>query len=371
MRTGEQKPQMPEAAIELKDVTKRWGDTTAVDTVSFAVEAGTFVVLLGPSGCGKSTTLRMIAGLDDVTSGRVLINGEDLTNSQPAERKISMVFQSYALFPHLNVRENILFGLKVRKVPARDQENRLAEVADLVGLSDLLDRKPAQLSGGQRQRVAVARAVIAENPICLMDEPLSNLDAKLRHEMRVELRALQQRLKMTVVYVTHDQTEAMSMADKVILMRAGQIEQSGTPGELYEMPATTFSASFIGTPPMNLIKLERGLDGAVLAGTDGPPVTSAASGDFILGLRPEDVSLDGAGGIRAEVQSCDYLGADTIVSVTCGGQDALIRASGRCPLEAGDAVMLSWPQEAAHLFDAETGHRTTDAEALPVAASDP
>ena len=217
----------------------------------------------------------------------------------------------------------------------------------------------------------MARAVIAENPICLMDEPLSNLDAKLRHEMRVELRALQQRLKMTVVYVTHDQTEAMSMADKVILMRAGQIEQSGTPGELYEMPATTFSASFIGTPPMNLIRLESGRDGAVFAGTDGPPVTSAGSGDFILGLRPEDVSLDSAGGIRAEVQSCDYLGADTIVSVSCGGQDALIRASGRCPLAAGDAVMLSWPQEAAHLFDAETGRRSSDAEPLSVATPDP
>ena len=256
------------SAIELRGVTKSWPGTVAVDNVSFNVEEGSFVVLLGPSGCGKSTTLRMIAGLEDVSEGAVFINGEDMTNATPAERQVSMVFQSYAIFPHLNVRENILFGLKVRKVLPADQEARLAHVADLVGLTELLDRRPAQLSGGQRQRVALARAIIAENPICLMDEPLSNLDAKLRHEMRVELRALQRRLGMTVVYVTHDQTEAMSMADQVILMHAGRIEQVGTPDDLYDRPATTFTASFIGTPPMNLITLASGRSGAVIAGTN-------------------------------------------------------------------------------------------------------
>lgn len=355
-------------AIEMRGVSKTWGDTLAVDDVSFAVEAGTFVVLLGPSGCGKSTTLRMIAGLEDVGDGSVLINGDDLTRAAPAERRISMVFQSYALFPHLDVRENILFGLKVRKVPAAERAARLAKVADLVSLSELLDRKPAQLSGGQRQRVAVARAIIAENPICLMDEPLSNLDAKLRHEMRVELRALQQRLEMTVVYVTHDQTEAMSMADKVILMRNGQIEQTGTPEDLYETPATTFTASFIGTPPMNLINLDETDSGAVLAGSNGPVVVGNGPGKWILGVRPEDVSLTDSDGIRAEVVSCDYLGADTIVATSCQGQEILVRATGRCPLNAGDTIGLTWLQSAAHVFDADTGKRTSDVQPLSIAA---
>ena len=244
------------AAIQLIRVTKTWGRTVAVRDISFEVEEGSFVVLLGPSGCGKSTTLRMIAGLDDVTSGRVLIGGEEMTGAPPAERRVSMVFQSYALFPHLNASENILFGLKARKVAKAEQRDRLVRVAEMVGLADLLDRKPAELSGGQRQRVALARAIIAENPICLMDEPLSNLDAKLRHEMRVEIRALQQRLGMTTVYVTHDQTEAMSMADQVVLMRDGAIEQQGPPAALYDLPETVFAAGFIGTPPMNLLKVE-------------------------------------------------------------------------------------------------------------------
>ena len=215
------------STIELAGVTKAWGGTVAVDDVSFTVEEGSFVVLLGPSGCGKSTTLRMIAGLETVSAGRVLIAGRDVTDMPPSERNISMVFQSYALFPHLDVAENIVFGLKVRKPPAAERNDRLARVAEIVGLSELLDRRAAQLSGGQRQRVALARAIIAENPICLMDEPLSNLDAKLRHDMRGEIRSLQQRLGMTVVYVTHDQSEAMSMADKVILLRDGRIAAAG------------------------------------------------------------------------------------------------------------------------------------------------
>ena len=244
------------AAIDLIHVTKTWGATVAVRDVSFEVGEGSFVVLLGPSGCGKSTTLRMIAGLDDVTSGKVLIGGREMTGAPPSERRVSMVFQSYALFPHLNAGENIVFGLKARKVAKAEQRARLVRVAEMVGLTDLLDRKPAQLSGGQRQRVALARAIIAENSICLMDEPLSNLDAKLRHEMRVEIRALQQRLGMTTVYVTHDQTEAMSMADQVILMRDGTVEQQGPPAVLYDHPETVFAAGFIGTPPMNLLALE-------------------------------------------------------------------------------------------------------------------
>ncbi|MGI9383962.1 MAG: ABC transporter ATP-binding protein [Methyloligellaceae bacterium] len=355
-------------AIALAEVTKAWGPTVAVREVSFSVEQGTFVVLLGPSGCGKSTTLRMIAGLEDVSSGRVLIDDADMTFAPPSRRHVSMVFQSYALFPHLDVRENILFGLKVRKVERAEQEARLARVAKMVGLSELLDRKPAQLSGGQRQRVAVARAVIAENPICLMDEPLSNLDAKLRHEMRVELRDLQQRLAMTVVYVTHDQTEAMSMADKVILMREGRIEQSGTPADLYDRPETTFAASFIGTPPMNLARLEPGSDGAVIAGTDGPAVVADAASGGLLGIRPEHIEIAERDGIPATIKSCDYLGADTIVATACGEQDLLVRTPGRFNLSPGQQVGLRWADTDVHIFDAEDGARVADARPLSVAA---
>ncbi len=363
-------------AIELRGVTKSWPGTVAVDDVSFTVEEGSFVVLLGPSGCGKSTTLRMIAGLEEVSEGTVLINDTDMTGATPAERRVSMVFQSYAIFPHLDVRENILFGLKVRKIPAAEQAERLARVAELVRLADLLDRKPAQLSGGQRQRVALARAIIAENPICLMDEPLSNLDAKLRHEMRIELRALQRRLGMTVVYVTHDQTEAMSMADQVILMRAGKIEQVGTPDELYDTPATTFTASFIGTPPMNLITLANGRGGTVVAGTDRVVVAGKLGESRILGIRPEHITLSTASkrnkarfrGVPATVSSCDYLGADTIVETACGEQSVLVRVPGRCAVGEGDEVGLSWSNEDVHVFDAKTGHLVPDAEALSVAA---
>ena len=228
------------AQVILDNLTKRWGDHTAVNNVSLLVPQGQLVAILGPSGCGKSTLLRLIAGLEEPSSGRVEINGQDVTKLSPSERQISMVFQSYALFPHLSVAENVIFGLKVRKVGRADRDARLKRVAELVELTPYLDRKPAQLSGGQRQRVALARAIIAEQPVCLMDEPLSNLDAQLRHEMRVEIRALQQRLGMTMVYVTHDQTEAMTMADLVVLMRNGGIEQAGAPADIYNHPATSF-----------------------------------------------------------------------------------------------------------------------------------
>src|SRR5210317_565967 len=266
------------ASIELRNITKRWGQEIAVSDVSFQVDKGSFVILLGPSGCGKSTTLRMIAGLEEVSSGKLFIDGQDLTSAPPAQRNLSMVFQSYALFPHLSVSENILFGLKVRKVSTNEQLSRLERVSEIVGLSDLLDRKPAQLSGGQRQRVALARAIIAENPICLMDEPLSNLDAKLRQEMRAEIRSLQQRLGMTVVYVTHDQSEAMSMGDKVILLKDGKVVQEGTPDALYDRPATAFAASFIGTPPMNLMKVTPSARGYTVDGASDVAVLQAGDG---------------------------------------------------------------------------------------------
>src|SRR5205085_4712978 len=226
----------PVSAIELQTVSRLWGEARALDDISFRVEPGTFCVLLGPSGCGKSTTLRLIAGLDAPSAGTIAIGGRDVTRLAPAARGIAMVFQSYALFPHLTVAENIVFGLRVRR--EADRAARLARVASLLGLEKLLERKPSQLSGGQQQRVALGRAIIAEAPVCLMDEPLSNLDAQLRGEMRREIRGLQRRLGITMVYVTHDQTEAMTMADRVVLLKDGRIEQVGTPEELYAHPAT-------------------------------------------------------------------------------------------------------------------------------------
>ena len=355
------------SAIELRNVTKVWGETTAVRDVSFTAEAGSFLVLLGPSGCGKSTTLRMIAGLEDATEGGITIGGRDMTHVPPAQRHVSMVFQSYALFPHLDVAGNITFGLSVRKTSKDEKAERLQRVADLVGLAHLLDRKPAQLSGGQRQRVALARAIVAENPICLMDEPLSNLDAKLRHEMRIEIRALQQRLGMTVVYVTHDQAEAMSMADKVVLMHQGGIEQEGAPDTLYNTPASAFAAGFIGTPPMNLLRLADGPDGKILDGAADLPAAAGQGAGLTLGIRPEHVEISADGGLPAELTASDYLGADTIVTARIGGQDINARLSGHYQVTPGETVRLAWAKENVHFFDAATGRRI---EASPQPARD-
>jgi len=345
------------SAIELQNVTKRWGETTGVNNVSFAVESGSFAILLGPSGCGKSTTLRMIAGLEEVTEGRLLIGDSDLTNAPPSDRALSMVFQSYALFPHLSVEENIVFGLKVRKVPANERASRLKRVAEIVGLSDVMTRKPGQLSGGQRQRVALARAIIAENNICLMDEPLSNLDAKLRHDMRIEIRALQQRLNMTVVYVTHDQAEAMSMGDKVILMRDGQIEQQGTPEELYDRPATTFAASFIGTPPMKLLNVVP-KDGCMVAeGENTTKILPGTGADMVIGIRPEHISISDEKGIPAQLVSADYLGSETIIDARIGDQPILVRSTGHVRLSKPLNARLRWNKKDVHVFDRASGKR--------------
>jgi sn-glycerol 3-phosphate transport system ATP-binding protein len=312
----------------------------------------------------------MIAGLEAVSAGQVAIGGEDVTERPPSERHISMVFQSYALFPHLNVAENIVFGLKVRKTPAADRADRLKRVAEIVGLSDLLDRRPAQLSGGQRQRVALARAIVAENPICLMDEPLSNLDAKLRHDMRSEIRGLQQRLGMTVVYVTHDQSEAMSMADKVILLRDGRIEQAGAPDELYERPATVFAAAFIGTPAMNLLDLADGPNGAVVAGAVSKPVLDGPGEGLKIGIRPEHIEIDETGergGLPAELVWSDYLGADTIVTARMGTQSLLVRVAGRFEAGRGVKAALVWAPDNVHVFDAAGGRRVDGRQARVMA----
>ena len=345
--------------IVLEQVTKRFGPVKAVDSVSFKAGSGKFVVLLGPSGCGKSTLLRLIAGLEDVSEGRILIDGADVTRLSPEKRRVSMVFQSYALFPHLSTAENIVFGLKVRRTPEEERRKRLAHVAEVVGLADYLDRKPQALSGGQRQRVALARAIIAENRICLMDEPLSNLDAQLRHGMRVEIRGLQQRLGMTVVYVTHDQVEAMSMADRVVLVREGRIEQEGTPEELYAKPATMFAARFIGTPGMNLVALADGPGGAVVRGSQDALLARGGNG-LTLGVRPEHVGLVEAGGVRGTVTSSEYHGADTILTVKVGEETFLVRAPGQLAHPPGSAVRLGWKEGMAHLFDTASGRRVPD-----------
>ena len=342
--------------IVLQGVSKRYGAVRAVDAVSLRAEAGRFLVLLGPSGCGKSTVLRLIAGLEEPSDGRVLIGGRDVTRLAPDARRISMVFQSYALFPHLSVAENIVFGLRVRRTPPAERAERLARVAALVGLAEQLARKPAQLSGGQRQRVALARAIIAENTICLMDEPLSNLDAQLRHGMRVEIRALQQRLGMTVVYVTHDQVEAMSMADRVVLMRDGRVEQEGAPEELYARPGSLFAARFIGTPAMNLVPLDDGPAGAVIRGSTEPVLRGRGEG-LVLGVRPEHIALVQAGGVAGEVTSAEYHGADTILTVRVGAESLLLRAPGRLHMAAGAPARLGWDDDAVHLFDAASGLR--------------
>jgi sn-glycerol 3-phosphate transport system ATP-binding protein len=349
------------SAIVVENVSKLWttaaGKVRAVEGLSFALDAGTLNVLLGPSGCGKSTTLRLIAGLDQADGGRISIDGRDVTALPPARRNISMVFQNYALFPHLSVAENIVFGLRVRRVGAAERERRLQRVAGLLGLSGLLDRRPSQLSGGQQQRVALGRAFIAETPVCLMDEPLSNLDAQLRQEMRQEIRNLQRTLGITMVYVTHDQVEAMTMADRVILLSGGRIEQNGTPVDLYETPMNAFVARFIGTPPMNLLRLEWSAAGAVISGTAGPAVATADLAGATLGVRPEHVVLGREDDVAGSVDAVEYLGADSLLACHVGDQPLTARVAGRIGLQRGDKVRLGWAPGAAHFFEGATQTR--------------
>jgi sn-glycerol 3-phosphate transport system ATP-binding protein len=338
------------STIEVRHLIKTWGDVKAVDDVSFTVAKGSLTVLLGPSGCGKSTILRLIAGLEKVSTGRIVIGEEDITFKEANRRGVSMVFQSYALFPHLNVRENILFGLKVRRVPPATRLKRLTKVAEMVGLDKLLDRKPAQLSGGQRQRVALARAIVSEQPVCLMDEPLSNLDAKLRAEMRDEIRSLQQRLKLTMIYVTHDQTEAMTMADQVVLLKNGGIEQTGPPHALYEYPATTFAAHFIGSPPMNLLDIDLVENLTELPTKNGSVPVSDHTKGWCIGIRPEHIELNNQG-LPVRVDAVDYLGSETVIRFRHGKNTLFVKINGKTQIVAGDQLNISWPHEAMHVFN--------------------
>jgi sn-glycerol 3-phosphate transport system ATP-binding protein len=345
--------------IELDKVSKSWGEVCAVDQVSFTAQAAELLVVLGPSGCGKSTILRLIAGLESVSTGTIHINGLNVTNLPPAKRNVSMVFQSYALFPHLNVAENIVFGLKVRRLEPGERRRRLERATELLGLQGLLHRKPAELSGGQRQRVALGRAIVSEAPVCLMDEPLSNLDAKLRHEMRREIRSLQQRLGITMIYVTHDQVEAMTMADKIVLLNAGHVEQFAQPEELYARPATLFAAGFIGTPPMNLLPLGDKELADWAHSNIAKSIPQAPLDTLTLGVRPEKITL-AESGPTAEVISLEYLGADSLIACRLAGREATIRLSGKVRLAPGERIHLSWPAGETHLFDATSGRRWSE-----------
>ena len=342
------------AAVALHGVVRRWGAVTALAGVSLRVEAGSFCVLLGPSGCGKTTCLRIVAGLEQASEGRVEIGGRDVTHLPPAQRGVAMVFQSYALFPHLTVAENIMFGLKARSVAKEERARRLQRAVEILGIGHLLQRRPGQLSGGQQQRVALGRAIVAEAPVCLMDEPLSNLDAQLRAEMRREILALQRRLGITMLYVTHDQTEAMGMADQVVLLRDGHIEQDAPPAEVYARPETSFVASFIGTPPMNLLSLSE--DGTV-RGSLGPALTTVKNGPLLAGIRPEALRLADSG-IAAQVTHAEYLGADTVVACRVGADGKLLaRLPGRVVVPDGETVHFAFDHTDLHLFDAANGRR--------------
>ena len=336
------------SAIEVKNLSRSYGDIDAVKDVSFTVPEKSFTVLLGPSGCGKSTILKMLSGLEQVSHGTINIGGADVTEVEASKRGVSMVFQSYALFPHLNVKENIQFGLKVRKVPAEEREKKVAEAAQVVGLSELLDRKPANLSGGQRQRVALARSIVSDQSVCLMDEPLSNLDSKLRAEMRDEIRDLQKRLGLTVVYVTHDQVEAMSMADQIILLKLGEIVQVGAPEEIYNSPNSVFSAQFIGLPPMNILNLNEidvsSLDSKVYS------VVDSNKNIKDIGVRPEHIVFSKKG-LPVEVKSIDYFGGETVFKLTHQEKDFFLREPRQPKIQLGDQLNVSWNLDDMYLFD--------------------
>ncbi len=327
----------------------------AVQTTSFTIQDGEFVVLVGPSGCGKSTLLRMIAGLEDITEGTLKIGDRVVNDVDPADRDIAMVFQNYALYPHMTVRKNIGYGLKNRGTPASEIAAKVEDAAKMLNLTEYLDRKPAQLSGGQRQRVAMGRAVVRDPALFLFDEPLSNLDAKLRNQMRIEIKALQRRLGTTAVYVTHDQVEAMTMADRIIVLNAGRIEQIGTPSEIYHNPASTFVASFMGAPPMNLIEAEAS-DGQVrLNGYDRlMPAPQAVSGPVTMGVRPEDVELDENGSVSFQVDILEELGAHRLLHGTLADQPFTVMVGKDHSVHTGE-TRITLKHDALRLFDVETG----------------
>ena len=327
----------------------------AVKPSSFGIEDGEFVVLVGPSGCGKSTLLRMVAGLEDISEGTLKIGDRVVNNVDPADRDIAMVFQNYALYPHMTVRKNIGYGLKNRNIPASEIESKVQEAAKMLNLGDYLDRKPAQLSGGQRQRVAMGRAIVRDPSLFLFDEPLSNLDAKLRNQMRIEIKALQRRLGVTSIYVTHDQVEAMTMADRIIVLNDGRIEQIGTPSEIYHSPTSTFVASFMGAPPMNLLHAQvDGTDVRIGDAHINMAHAAPAAGTVTFGVRPEDIDLAEPGSIPFHVDIVEELGAHRLLHGNVADQPFTVSASNNVEARTGD-IQISIRPEVVRLFDVNSG----------------
>ena len=347
------------ASVQIRNVVKRYGATQVVHGVSMDIEDGEFVVVVGPSGCGKSTLLRMVAGLETISEGEIAIDGERVNELEPKDRNIAMVFQNYALYPHMSVFDNMAYGLKNRRVPAPEIQKKVQEAAEILELSGLLERKPSQLSGGQRQRVAMGRAIVREPKVFLFDEPLSNLDAKLRVNMRIEIRRLQRELGITAIYVTHDQVEAMTLADRLLAMNAGVAEQIGAPLDIYERPATRFVAGFIGSPPMNFLRAEAGEAGVTVAGVSlGPMPAVNAGGAFTLGVRPEHLTLCGVGEgmLDAAIELVEPLGAETLVHARLAADDAqsvTVRVHGYPNVTLGEQVGVRFDATHVREFEAD------------------
>ncbi|MBB5723696.1 sn-glycerol 3-phosphate transport system ATP-binding protein [Loktanella ponticola] len=340
------------ATVELSNIKKRFGSTEVIHGVSTAIEDGEFIVIVGPSGCGKSTLLRMVAGLESVSEGEIKIGDKRVNELEPMDRDIAMVFQNYALYPHMSVRQNMGYGLKIAKLPKAEIEKKVRAAAKLLQLEDYLDRRPRDLSGGQRQRVAMGRAIVREPAVFLFDEPLSNLDAKLRVQMRLEIRDLQHRLGITSLYVTHDQVEAMTMADRMIVMNAGRAEQIGTPLEVYERPATLFAAQFIGSPSMNVLDGEINASGLTIGDAQVPTHTKH-TGKVTVGIRPEHIIADPNGPLSMTVQMGEPLGANTLLhGRITGRRDAFtISLPGVHHATSGDVVRFGIDPNHLHFFD--------------------
>ncbi len=352
------------ASIHLRGLAKSFGATPVIRGIDVDIRDGEFVALVGPSGCGKSTLLRMIAGLESVDAGEILLGDRSINDVAPRDRDVAMVFQNYALYPHMTVGQNLGFGLKIQGRKPSDIEARVREAADTLGLGELLQRRPRQLSGGQRQRVAMGRAIVRQPQAFLFDEPLSNLDAKLRVQMRTEIKALHQRLGTTTVYVTHDQVEAMTMADRIVVLKDGRIEQVGAPLELYDRPRNAFVAGFIGSPSMNFIPGRLQLDGSPSVLTDdglrlplAAPAQGAHGDRVLYGARPEHFTIDEGRGLSADVIVVEPTGSETQVALRLGGQPVMAAFRDRIGARPGDRLAL-WPVAAeAHLFDAADGRR--------------
>ncbi|MFC7397379.1 ABC transporter ATP-binding protein [Chelatococcus sp. GCM10030263] len=355
------------ASITLTGVSKAYGKATVIPRLDVEFQAGEFTVVLSPSGCGKSTLMQMIAGLEPVSSGQIIIAGREVQDLEPKNRGCAMVFQNYALYPHMTVADNIAYSLKVAGKSKAFRAGRVAEVAKMLGLSDYLDRKPAQLSGGQRQRVAIGRAIVREPGVLLFDEPLSNLDAQLRHDTRIELAELHRRIKATTIFVTHDQVEAMTLADRILILNKGQIEQFDTPKRIYHHPASVFVAGFIGAPPMNILPVVG--DGSVLRLADGQVAAeSILQGPVQLGIRPEDIKLVDASAIdgptlRADLRFREDLGSHSIIAANLAG--SVVRAVTPFGAEASNdqKLVLSIPPRRLHFFDAQSGKAIAPDEA--------